>query len=200
MLGSRTMGSSSGPRGSSIEDKIAKQIGFANEFLDTSPPPNLETVKDRIDGVMKILLNWYDPINVIVSNKSNLTTPEAKIEALTKLKKDGAKKFWLNLDITNSNFKYAPPVAYIQTLFNGFKPTNENIVVSYEPSSPAVPDIIAQQIDYEIAKLKKAPSVSKQSFFSRFGFGVRKQKRTKKGGKKSKRKTKRHKKTRSRRR
>mgnify|MGYP000075274080 CR=1 FL=1 len=194
-FGTRTM-SSNGSSGSSIQSQITQQIDFAKNFLQQNTP---EVVKKDIDDRTSFLSKRYDPINVVISNVQ--TTPDEKIAALQSLKDNGIKYFILNFDTTKSNSEYAPPVAYIQALFNGFKPIypTDELVVSYETPSPLAQDI-AQQIDAEITKLQGASVQAQPAKRGWFGFGGRKQKRTKKGRKNSKRKTKKHKKKRTRRR
>jgi len=191
--------SSNGSSGSSIQSQIARQNNFALDFFNRNSE-EAEAVKQEIDDRTNYLINRYGyPIDVIISNVK--TTPEEKITSLELLKNKGIKYFILNFDTSKSNSEYAPNVAYIQTLFNGVKtryPTDA-WVISYETPSPLEADI-SQQIDAKITELQgasiQAPP-AKSSFFGRFGFGGRKQKRTKK---KSKRKTKKHKKKRTRRR
>jgi hypothetical protein len=189
--------SSNGSSGSSIQTQIDNQIRFAGNDLQQKPP---ELVKQEIDGRTNYLINRYGyPTDVVISNVQ--TTPDEKITALQSLKDNGIKYFILNFDIKKSNSEYAPQVAYIQTLFNGFKTMyqEDEWVVSYKTPSQVEPDI-AQQIDSEIAKLQGASVQAQPAKRGWFGFGGRKQKRTKKGRKNSKRKTKKHKKKRTRRR
>ena len=195
-FGTRTM-SSNGSSGSSIQSQITQQIDFAERFLQQNTP---EVVKKDIDDRTSFLSRRYNPINVVISNVQ--TIPDEKIAALQSLKDNGIKYFILKFDTTKSNSEYAPPVAYIQTLFNGFKTKypEDEWFGSYETPSQVEPDI-AQQIDAEIAKLQGATVQAQPAKRGWFGFGGRKQKRTKKWRKNStKRKTKKHKKKRTRRR
>ena len=158
----------------------------------------------NFDPVSLAILDIQQQITQILKSGDSSGDKISKLNLLKDQKQimvNAYNKF-LNYDVTNPMSDCAPKIAYIKTLFDGIKGEGEYL----QPPDPTQKDLdlynqFVQQIDAKIAELQASPvqatPVSKGSFFSKFGFGGRKQKRTKK---KSKRNTKKHKKKRTRRR
>jgi hypothetical protein len=209
---------SNGSSGSSIPTKINIWKDRATTFIKENSPEAVKAEIELYNNYIEIIDRCkFDPVSSAIIDiqqqitqilKSSVSSGD-KISNLTLLKDQNqimvnAYNKFLNYDVTNPMSECAPKIAYIKTLFDGIKKEGEYL----QPPVPTQEDLdlynqFVQQIDSEIAKLQGASvqaQPAKSSFFSRFGFGGRKQKRTKKGGKKSKRKTKKHKKKRTRRR